>query len=706
MMGTLIDKSVLDNQKMKAFLEEAGWKFRSDICSEDDVWNNIRQKITQNNTSKIGQHPITDTEFEMIKKKILIEIHSSVDAAKWIKGENSSSTITIEREDTELGSLTLEVYSNQSIGRRNYRYEVIHQVVNACDQFIFLINGLPIIQMGLNQSFQQMKKEMYQNSIFSAIQLFILCNKQSITYFTNNEQLDEKYVFHWCTKDNQKVEDIAEFIEQVLVTYKVHRFVTNYIVIDTELENQPVIVLRPHQIHGIESLLKATKKRQSGFIWHTSGTGKTLSSFMLTTLLARQPEVDRVIMVVDEKDNKEFTTFISEPQYSIVGQENAKELGNILLKAPDAKEIMITTQQKLDAALYFAKKQDAKNGTQHTNQLHEQYTVFVVDDCHNAICVDEMIELKKYFPNSIWLGYTGTPIFEVNKSQTRGVVARTSEEQYGSLFHSYTFKQAVDDGMLVDFKMEYINTVHPDVVSSSIASQLKDDMIYKNLSDDEMNNLIHQMSDFEKEIYIDESLFEQEEHIEKVVEQIMNETTKFDVRDGYPQKSAILTTSSVKMAKKYYYAIKERMKNSRILEDIDFPRIAVTFSVKENRMDTAKDREEMQNILDDYNNYYGTEWTLKNIGQYNLDVHNRLANRKNFGKHIDLVIVVDQLLIGLDAPSVQTIFIDRILSNIKLIQALSCTNRQCIGKREGNIISFRKPIITEQNIQDAMKLYM
>lgn len=706
MLDTLMDKSVLENREMKAFLEEAGWKFRSDICSEDDVWNNIRQKMTQNNRYKIGQHPITDTEFENIKKKILVEIQNPVDATKWIKGENGSSTITIERENTELDSLTLEVYSNQFIGRRNYRYEVVHQVINACDRFIFLINGLPIIQLGCNQSFQQMKQEMYQNSIFSAIQLFILRNKQSITYFANNEQLDEKYVFYWCTEDNQKVEDIAKFIQQVLVSYKIHRFVTNYIVIDTERENQPVIVLRPHQIHGIESLLRGTKKRQSGFIWHTSGTGKTLSSFMVTKLLARQPEVDRVIMVVDEKDNKEFTRFISEDKYLIVGQENAKELGNILLTTPDTEEIMITTQQKLDAALYFAKKQDAKNGTQHINQLHEQYTVFVVDDCHNAICVDEMIELKKYFPNSIWLGYTGTPIFEVNKSQTRGVVARTSEEQYGSLLHSYTFKQAVDDGMLVDFNMEYINTIHPDAVTHSIANQLKDDMIYKNLSEDELNNLIHQMSDFEKEIYMDEALFEQDEHIEKVVEQITNETTRFSVRDGYPQKSAILTTSSVKMAKKYYDAIKERMKNSQVLEDIDFPRVAVTFSVKENRMDTAKDREEMQSILDDYNNYYGTEWTLKNIGQYNLDVHNRLANRKKSAKHIDLVIVVDQLLIGLDAPSVQTIFIDRILSNIKLIQALSCTNRQCVGKLAGNIISFRKPIITEQNIQEAMKLYM
>ncbi|MCY8864591.1 HsdR family type I site-specific deoxyribonuclease [Bacillus spizizenii] len=743
------------------------WNYRPDLKSEEDLWENLRQKITQNNLSEIGEHPMTDKEFDKIKTELLSKTQTPFDAAKWLKGENGIARITIEREDVSLGSMSLVLYSNQDIGGGISTYEVVHQIakqkanVDGRDRrfdVTLLINGLPIVQIelkqasakdGVFQAYHQIKKYaeegMFRNNIFSTLQLFVISNEQTTRYFANAlpKDMHKKLIFSWRTTDNRKVENLYEFVKQVLNIPDAHRLIANYTIVSEDQDNKALVVLKPYQIHAIEALFTSAMRHQSGFVWHATGSGKTLTSFVSTKLLARKPGVDRTIMLIDRKDldnqtTTEFTKFASEfntgissgdviSNSLIVGTGSAKELSDTLLSDANSNTVIITTRQKLEAALRYAQRQEEQKGTQRFKKLLGQHIVFVVDECHRALSAEGMEVIKGFFPNSTWFGFTGTPIFNENKKQAKGRLARTTRDQYGDVLHTYTIKNALDDGAVLGFQVEHEDTIDPTSLNNHIFEQLRHQEKYANCSDDEINDMIDRMDGIEKEAYLEPSSFENDEHIQKVIHKIFrpdNAYIKFDFQNGRPQKSAILTTSSIDMAKRYYQAIKEMTKDpdwltkefaghpirtGRTIEDPDFPRIAITYSMQENEEDSKQTQDEMVEIIKDYNDYYHTAWSIEDIERYNGDINNRLARKKGefkeFGKQIDLVIVVDRLLTGFDAPTIQTLFVDRNLSYANLIQAFSRTNRTYPGKTKGLIVTFRKPFTMEQNVKNATKLY-
>src|SRR5699024_8714436 len=250
---------------------------------------------------------------------------------------------------------------------------------------------------------------------------------------------------------------------------------------------------------------------------------------------------------------------------------------------------------------------------------------------------------------------------------------------------------------------------------------------YVNYSADQLNELIDKMDDLKKESYIPPSIYSLANHVEKVVYKMFNPNdvyTKFDFKNGKPQMSAILTTSSIAMAKEYYKEIKQisnnphwlkdiygdkTLRTGRTIDDPDFPRIAITYSIQENEENAHETQDEMKAIINEYNEYYGTSWSIQDIERYNGDINNRLARKKGefkqFGNQIDLVIVVDRLLTGFDAPTIQTLFVDRNLSYANLIQAFSRTNRTYPGKEKGMIVTYRYPATMEKNVEDATILY-
>lgn len=743
------------------------WKYRPDLKSEDDLWQNLRQKITQNNLCEIGEHPITDKEFETIKTELLSKTQTPFDAARWLKGENGIARITIEREDVSLGSMSLILYSNQDIGGGISTYEVVHQIAkqkaNGDDRdrrfdVTLLINGLPIVQIelkqvtakdGVFQAFNQIKKYaeegLFRNNIFATLQLFVISNEQTTRYFANAmpKDMQKKTIFSWRTKDNRKVENLYEFVKQVLNIPYAHRLIANYTVVSEDQDNKTLMVLQPYQTHAIEALFAAAMKHESGYVWHATGSGKTLTSFVSTKLLARKQGVDRTIMLIDRKDldnqtTSEFTKFASEfntgissgdakSNSLIVGTGSAKELSQVLLSETNSNTVIITTCQKLEKAMRSAQKLEKEKGTKRFQKLLGQHIVFVVDECHRAISAESMEGVKGFFPNSTWFGFTGTPIFEENKKQAKGQLARTTHDQYGEVLHTYTIKNALEDGSVLGFQVEHEDTVEPSSLHNYIFDQLRQNEKYAGLSDDELSNMIDQMDEVSKEAYLDPSVFERDDHIQKVIHKIFrpdNAYVKFDFQNGRPQKSAILTTSSIEMAKRYYRAIKEMTKDpewmkkefvdhpirkGRTMDDADFPRIAITYSLQENEENAKQMQDEMKEVIKDYNDYYHTAWSLEDIARYNGDVNNRLARKKaefrQFGEHIDLVIVVNRLLTGFDAPTIQTLFVDRNLDYANLIQAFSRTNRTYPGKKKGLIVTFRKPVTMEQNVKNATKLY-
>lgn len=743
------------------------WNYRPDLKSEADLWDNLRHKITRNNLSEIGEHPITDKEFDTIKTELLSKTQTPFDAARWLKGENGIARITIEREDASLGSMSLILYSNRDIGGGISTYEVVHQIakqkVNEDGRdrrfdVTLLINGLPIVQIelkkvtakdGVYQAHNQIKKYaeegLFRNNIFSTLQLFVISNEQTTRYFANAlpKDMHRKFVFSWRTTENRKVDNLYEFVKQMLNIPDAHRLIANYTIVSEDQDNKALMVLHPYQIHAIEALFASAARHESGFVWHATGSGKTLTSFVSTKLLAQKPGVDRTIMLIDRKDldsqtTSEFTKFASEfntgissgnaaANSLIVGTSSSKKLSETLLSDTNSNTVIITTRQKLEAALRIAKKQEEEKGTHRFQKLIGQHIVFVVDECHRALSAEGMEAIKEFFPNSTWFGFTGTPIFNENKKQAQGQLARTTRDQYGELLHSYTIKNALEDGAVLGFQVEHEDTIEPTSLNNRIFSILRQDERHADLSDNELNELIDQMDALEKEKHIPNDLYERDEHIQKVIHKMFrpdNAYTKFDFKNGRPQKSAILTTSSIAMAKRYYQAIQAMKKDpdwmtnefvdkpirkGRTIEDPDFPRIAITYSMQENEDNSKQVEDEMRQVIRDYNAYYGTAWSIEDIERYNGDINNRLARKKaefkKFGKQIDLVIVVDRLLTGFDAPTIQTLFVDRNLSYANLIQAFSRTNRTFPGKTKGLIVTFRKPALMEKNVQDATRLY-
>src|SRR5690625_3612902 len=743
------------------------WNYRPDLKSETDLWDNLRKKITQNNLSEIGDHPLTDKEFETIKTELLLKTKTPFDAARWLKGENGIARISIERENTELGRISLVLYSNHDIGGGISTYEVVHQIAKQKSTIddrdrrfdvTLLINGLPIVQIELKQAsakdgyfqaFNQIKKYaeegMFRGNIFSTLQLFVVSNEQTTRYFANQmpKDMHRKFLFSWRTTDNRKVENLYEFVKQVLNIPDAHRLIAHYTIVSEDQDNKALMVLHPYQIHAIEALFESAMKHESGHVWHATGSGKTLTSFVSTKLLARKPGVDRTIMMIDRKDldnqtTSEFTKFASEfntgissgnavSNSLIIGTGSARELSETLLSDANSNAVIITTRQKLESALKYAERIEAEKGTQRFQKLISQHIVFIVDECHRALSAEGMERIKDFFPNSTWFGFTGTPIFNVNKKQLKGELARTTTDQYGKVLHTYTIKNALEDGSVLGFQVEHIDTIEPISLKNKIFDELSKRSRYANASADEINQAIDEMSGIEKESYLSPDTFEQDEHIQKVIRKIFrpdNAYTKFDFQNGRPQKSAILTTSSIDMAKRYYHAIKEMTKDpdwlakefsdhpirkGRTIEDPDFPRIAITYSLQENEENATANQKEMQAIIKDYNDYYGTAWSLESMDRYNGDINNRLARKraefKQFGKQVDLVIVVERLLTGFDAPTVQTLFVDRNLEYANLIQAFSRTNRTYPGKTKGLIVTFRKPHTMEYNVQEATKLY-
>ena len=743
------------------------WNYRSDLKSEDDLWKNLRQKIIQNNLAEIGGTPLTDAEFDTVKTELLLKTKTPFEAAKWLKGENGIARITIEREDVSIGAMSLVLYSNQDIGGGISTYEVVHQIAkektSVDDQdrrfdVTLLINGLPIVQIelkqatakdGVYQAYNQIKKYaeegLFRNNIFSTLQLFVISNEQTTRYFANAmpKDMHKKFVFSWRTTDNRKVDNLYEFVKQVLNIPDAHRLIANYTIVSEDQDNKALMVLHSYQIHAIEALFTSAMKHQSGYVWHATGSGKTLTSFVSTKLLARKAGVDRTVMLIDRKDldnqtTSEFTKFASEYNTGIssgtaksnsliVGTGSSKELSDTLLSSVNSNTVIITTRQKLEAALRYAERQEEQKGSQRFKKLMGQHIVFIVDECHRALSAEGMEAIKEFFPNSTWFGFTGTPIFEENKKQAKGRLARTTRDQYGEVLHTYTIKNALDDGAVLGFQVEHEDTIEPVSLTNYIFAQLRAKEKYAALSDNEVNDEIDKLTRIERETYIEPSSYEQDEHIQKVLHKIFrpdNAYTKFDFENGRPQKSAILTTSSIAMAKRYYHAIKDMtrdpdwltkefighpIRTGRTIDDPDFPRVAITYSLQENEEDSKENQDEMKEIIKDYNAYYGTSWSIEDINRYNGDINNRLARKraefKQLGKQVDLVIVVDRLLTGFDAPTVQTLFVDRNLSYANLIQAFSRTNRTYPGKKKGLIVTFRKPATMEYNVNEATKLY-
>ena len=681
---------------------DSQWVYRPDLKNEEQLWNNFKYILEQNNKDRLNGEELSDSEFEQVKNQL--QFSSFYKAGEWLVGENGKVMVHVQRDTKKLH---LVVMNHEHIAGGSSVYEVINQYstlknegeekFSARDRrfdVTLMINGLPMIHIELKNKqhsymdgFWQIKKYISEGKftgIFSAVQMFVISNGVDTKYFSaaNENELNKEFISGWLDKDNNPVSDYLDFAKSVLKIPEAHEMIARYTVLNQDAKQ--LILLRPYQIHAIESIREASKKGKSGFVWHTTGSGKTLTSYKATrNLLMDIPSIDKTIFLIDRKDldaqtTMAFQAYANNDLIDVDETENITDLKK-KLKSED-RQVIVTTIQKLH--LLITKR--LEEGSSDYNKIKGLKLAFVVDECHRAVSPRAKRELERFFGNSLWFGFTGTPRFAENPYPQMGDLPRTTEELYGNVLHKYTIQNAIHDKAVLGFQVEHNGP--------------------KNLENE-----------------TDASLYDNEKHMLKVLEVIINKSyNKLGFNNGKGQTyEAILTTSSIQMAQKYYDLL-VRVKNGEtplvIDEKIkqvlpDFPKFAITYSVTENEEGSQVNQQKMQCALDDYNKMFGTKYEVSQIQGYNANLNKRLARKdpkyKSRREQLDLVIVVDRLLTGFDAPCLSTIYIDRQpMGPHDLIQAFSRTNRIFdSNKSYGQIVTFQAPKLFKESVDNAVKLY-
>lgn len=726
---------------------ENQWRYRSDIKTESDLWNNFIAHLNRLNVALLKDVHLTDKETKRVQVELTRLTGTPFLASQWLRGENGVSQIVLERDTGE--KITLEAFRNKDISGGTSSYEVVNQIVPDIKRQVrgdvtLLINGLPIIHIELKkesakdgyiQAYHQIQRYAeggFFKGIYATTQIFIVSNKVETRYFARPSEDTplaykrmEKFLFNWRTEDNVPVPDLFEFTRTVLRIPDAHELISQYTILVDDQKNQKfLMVLRPYQIHAIRKIRRQAAKHEGGFVWHATGSGKTITSFVATKLLAQHSiGVDRTVMVVDRTDldaqtQDEFTKFASEYHTGqssgtsvantlIVGIKNQRQLSRSLLSSKNNNTILVTTIQKLSAAMRTAQQDSENKGTNQFEKLRKEHIVFIVDEAHRAVSDEEMRRIKKLLPNSTWFGLTGTPIFEENKKQENGTYARTTEQQYGKLLHAYTTKNAMDDEAVLGFQVEY---------HSLLLEEDQEEIVARANNGKAVEDIIKQESKLPIEIYQDD------QHIKAMLQKIFNRRSlikKFNVKNGFPTMSGILTTHSIAQAKRIYKMLKKMKAEGTLINgrqfderhqliDSNFPRVAITFSTNPDQLDKNEQDDELAEIMRDYANQFDST-PYEDEKLYNQNINKRLARKETQyqmnGQWLDLVIVVDRLLTGFDSPTIQTLYVDREMNYQKLLQAFSRTNRINAGKDVGMIVTFRKPETMKINVQDTFRLF-
>lgn len=677
---------------------DSQWIYRNDLKTEEDLWNNFKYILEQNNKERLNGEHLSDSEFEQVKNQL--QFSSFYKAGEWLVGENGKVMVHVQRD---IERLHLVVMNHEHIAGGSSVYEVINQYRALADEdsrqnrrfdVTLMINGLPLIHIELKNKqhsymdgFWQIKKYIGEGKftgIFSAVQMFVISNGVDTKYFSaaSDADLNPKFISGWLDRENNPVSDYLDFAKSVLRIPEAHEMIARYTVLDEDAKR--LILLRPYQIHAIESIRDASKTGQSGYVWHTTGSGKTLTSYKATrNLLMDIPTIDKTIFLIDRKDLDTQTTmaFQAYANNDIIDVDETDNVFDLKRKLKsDDRQVIVTTIQKLQRLI--TKK--LEEGTSEYNKIKNLKIAFVVDECHRAVTPGTKRELERFFRNSLWYGFTGTPRFAENAYPQMGDLPRTTEELYGKQLHKYTIQNAIHDNAVLGFQVEHNGP--------------------KNMADE-----------------TESSVYESEAHMLSVLDVILNKSYhKLGFQNGKGKTyEGLLTTSSIQMAQKYYDLLK-RVKNGETELQIDerikqvlpdFPKFAITYSVTENEEGSHVNQQKMQESLDDYNEMFGTKYELAQIQSYNGNLNKRLARKdpkfQSRNEQLDLVIVVDRLLTGFDAPCMSTIYIDRQpMGPHDLIQAFSRTNRiYDKNKTYGQIVTFQAPKLFKESVDNAVKLY-
>ncbi|NVZ10563.1 type I restriction endonuclease subunit R [Allochromatium humboldtianum] len=713
-------------QRLIDKLQDLKYTYRPDIRDKAALEQNFRAKF-----EALNGVTLTDAEFARLRDEIITA--DVFQAAKRLREYGY-----FERED---GTSLHYMLVNLKDWCKN-TFEVIHQLRINTDNshqrydVILLINGLPLVQaelktLGINprRAMEQIVEYRndpgngYTNTLLCFMQLFIVSNRDQTYYFANNHSqhfafnADERFlpIYQWADVKNRKITHLDEFAEQFLAKCTLGQMISRYMVLVAS--EQKLLIMRPYQIYAVKAIVACIHEcLGNGYIWHTTGSGKTLTSFKAATLLKDNPDIEKCLFVVDRKDldrqtRIEFNKF---QEGCVEENTNTETLVRRLLSEDYADKVIVTTIQKLGLAL----DENSKKARQHKDKgqltykerlapLRDKRLVIIFDECHRSQFGDNHQAIKEFFPKAQLFGFTGTPIFNDNASYEKidGTIGsyKTTKDIFEKQLHAYTITHAIDDCNVLRFHIDYFKPEGKPKAPRDADAKLAPAPTKPNSV--KPGPVVAQSA---------------------VVEAIL---AKHDAATNQRRFNALLATASINDAIAYYERFKQ-VQAERQATDPDFRpiNIACVFSppaegnkdVKQlqedlpqekadNQQEPEKKKAALQQIIADYNARYATNHTLSEFDLYYQDVQQRIKDQKYPNSDyphthkIDLTIVVDMLLTGFDSQYLNTLYVDKNLKHHGLIQAFSRTNRVLNKtKPHGNILDFRAQ---QKAVDEAIALF-
>ena len=663
----MISEKELEENLLKQ-LSDQGYEI-VDIKDEESLLENFRKQLEKFNNIKFSNEEFTKilthlaggSIFEKSKKLRdkfeLLKENGKIEYIKFIDKENVENNIFQVTNQITIKGL----YEN--------RYDVT-----------ILVNGLPLVQIELKKKTIQLKKAFYQvqryqrhsysyKALFQYIQIFVISNEENTRYFSNNSELNYAFTFSWADEYNLKKNKLTDFAATFLDKKHLGNMLTKYIVTNETMK--ALMILRPYQYYAVEKIIDRVKNypNRNGYIWHTTGSGKTLTSFKASQILSSLNGIDKVIFCVDRKDldyqtSKEFNAF---SKGSVGDVNNTGQFVDQMISSN--YNIIVTTIQKLNNAIskpHYLKQMET---------IKDKRIVFIFDECHRTQFGETHAKINEFFTNKQFFGFTGTPIFADN-----AIKYRTTKDLFDDCLHKYTIKEAIDDENVLGFSVEYYSTF--------------------NLKDKEGNDL---SPDEMIENGIDtKEVFSNRKRLEKIVDFILEHHNSKTSNREY---QSIFAISDINTLIEYYKIFKEKGTNLKIASiftyeaNSDLANDEGTFEVEGN--ECKHPREYLDEMVADYNKMFGDNFNLNQENGFNsyfVDISKKIKERK-----IDILLVVNMFLTGFDSKYLNTLYVDKNLKYHGLIQAYSRTNRILnVNKQHGNIVCFRN---LKKRTDEAIKLF-
>ena len=726
-------------------LSEKGWeKEVLKNYSEQDLLRNWANILFENNRDidRLNDYPLTDSEMQQILEQIEA-LRTPLKLNGFINGKSVSIVRDNPDDKLHLGKeVSLKIYDRREIAAGQSRYQIVQQpkfptksklLNDRRGDLMLLINGMPVIHIELkksgipvSQAYNQIEKYSHEgifSGLFSLVQIFVAMEPNEAVYFANpgpDGKFNPDYYFHWADFNNEPINEWDKVASTLLSIPMAHQLIGFYTVAD---DSDGVLkVMRSYQYFAASAISDKVAKAKwegnnqlGGYVWHTTGSGKTMTSFKSAQLIASSKDADKVIFLMDRielgtQSLKEYRGFADENE-SVQATENTNVLITKLKSSNPADTLIVTSIQKMSNIKDEAGGLNARD----IELISDKRIVFIVDEAHRSTFGDMLLTIKNTFPKAMFFGFTGTPIQDENQKKKN-----TTSTVFGNELHRYSIADGIRDKNVLGFdpykvltfkdkdvrKVVALEKAKAQTEEEAISDPVKSKIFYKYMDANQVGMVGHfdAKGDYIKGIedYIPNVQYTTEEHTTMVVKDILENWVTLSHKSKF---HAIFATSSIPEAINYYRLFKAMKPHLKVTALFD-PSI-------DNNGGVQFKEDGLVEIISDYNEKYGQEFSIPTFAKMKKDIAARLAHKKPYerianepAKQIDLLIVVDQMLTGFDSKWINTLYMDKVLQYENIIQAFSRTNR-LFGpdKPFGTIRYYRKPHTMERNINAAVKLY-